>query len=245
METTLNQSIGKDGADSTANAWQRKTGWWIIGGFVVLYGGLSVLLLLLGIEETQPFWFSVGALLTNLIACLASIFIVGPFLQTIKRSDLGFRKFKIRWVFFAVGLGLVVIIVRGLMGVVLLQLFPALNFGADELQNILVNNMSGTSQILVMLLLSSVIVPIGEELFFRGFIHKWIRQRLGMWAGILLSSLIFAGFHLVPLQVIMVLPLGIVLAWVYEKSGSIVPAIILHVFNNLVAMAAAFIAMSL
>lgn len=245
METTLNQTIGKDGADSTANTWQRKTGWWIIGGFVVLYGGLSILLLLLGIEETQPFWFSVGALLTNLIACLASIFIVGPFLQTIKRSDLGFRKFKIRWVFFAVGLGLVVIIVRGLMGAVLLQLFPALNFGADELQNILVNNMSGTSQILVMLLLSSVIVPIGEELFFRGFIHKWIRQRLGMWAGVLLSSLIFAGFHLVPLQVIMVLPLGIVLAWVYEKSGSIVPAIILHVFNNLVAMGAAFIAMSL
>jgi len=78
--------------------------------------------------------------------------------------------------------------------------------------------------------------PICEEVVFRGFLHQALRKRLKILPGILLSSAIFSFAHLNPLAFIPILLVGIVLAYVFERTHSLVPCIAIHVLNNGVAL---------
>jgi membrane protease YdiL (CAAX protease family) len=86
-----------------------------------------------------------------------------------------------------------------------------------------------------------VAAPIAEETFFRGFLFGGMRSKLSFpWAA-LVSALIFGAFHYTGTGSLTVLPqlmaLGLVLAWLYERSGSIYPTIAVHMLNNAIAFA--------
>jgi uncharacterized protein len=78
--------------------------------------------------------------------------------------------------------------------------------------------------------------PIAEEIFFRGFLFGGLRRSLPFIGAALVSAAIFGAFHYTGPHSLTVLPqlaaLGVVLAWVYERSGSIYPTIAIHVLNN-------------
>ena len=77
------------------------------------------------------------------------------------------------------------------------------------------------------------IVPFAEELFFRGLVYGWLRQRLSVWWAAAISGLGFAVLHGVWWLIPALLLLGVVLALVYERSGSIWAAAITHgLFNS-------------
>jgi len=90
----------------------------------------------------------------------------------------------------------------------------------------------------VQILLIVIAAPISEETCFRGFLFGGLRERLPRLAAALISGLIFGGLH-VTTGVSAVPPLiafGFILALLYEKTGSIVPGILLHMLNNSVAL---------
>ncbi|MGX1194560.1 CPBP family intramembrane glutamic endopeptidase [Metabacillus sp. SLBN-84] len=93
------------------------------------------------------------------------------------------------------------------------------------------------SAILLALVSAAVISPLYEEIFYRGFLYRWLRTRLGVGAGILLSSLIFTAAHY---PVTNAMPInfldGIVFAWAYEKTHSIWPAVIIHGVVNAITV---------
>ena len=93
--------------------------------------------------------------------------------------------------------------------------------------------------VLVPLLASIVAAPVAEEIFFRGFLFGGLRRGLPFVAAALVSAVIFGAFHYTGPHSLTVLPqlafLGLVLAWIYERSGSIYPTIALHVLNNALA----------
>jgi uncharacterized protein len=86
-----------------------------------------------------------------------------------------------------------------------------------------------------------VAAPFAEEVFFRGFIFGGLRRRLSFPAAALLSGAIFGLFHFTGPGSIGVVPqlalLGFALAWLYEETGSIYPAIAVHAVNNALAFA--------
>ena len=87
-------------------------------------------------------------------------------------------------------------------------------------------------------LLIVVAAPISEELCFRGMLFGGLRTRLPRLAAALISAVIFGGLHATT-GVSAIPPLivfGFVLALLYEKTGSIVPGILLHMLNNSVAL---------
>ena len=80
---------------------------------------------------------------------------------------------------------------------------------------------------------TGAIVPFAEELFFRGFVYGWLRQRMSIWPAALVSGLGFAVLHGVWWLIPALLLLGVILALVYERSGSIWAAVITHgLFNS-------------
>ena len=92
----------------------------------------------------------------------------------------------------------------------------------------------------VQFLLIVVAAPISEEICFRGFLFGGLRERMPRYAAALLSAAIFGALHALT-GISAVPPLvafGFVMALLYEKTGSIVPGIILHMLNNSVALLA-------
>lgn len=96
----------------------------------------------------------------------------------------------------------------------------------------------GFGAIPVQVLLIVVAAPISEEVCFRGMLFGGLRERLPRLAAALISGAIFGGLHALT-GVSAVPPLiafGLILALLYEKTGSIVPGILLHMLNNSAAL---------
>ena len=90
----------------------------------------------------------------------------------------------------------------------------------------------------IQILLIAIAAPISEEVCFRGMLFGGLRERLPCWAAALISGAIFGALHATT-GISAVPPLiafGFILALLYEKTGSIVPGILLHMLNNSVAL---------
>jgi membrane protease YdiL (CAAX protease family) len=91
-----------------------------------------------------------------------------------------------------------------------------------------------TVGIVLFVLLAVIIAPLFEEIFFRGFLFRAFASSWGWVAGAAVSSAVFGIAHL---QLDVFLPLfalGLMLAWVYQRTGSLWTSISLHaLFNGL------------
>ena len=91
-------------------------------------------------------------------------------------------------------------------------------------------------QAMVQLLGLGVLVPLAEELIFRGLIYTRIRKRIPAGAAIFFSALLFALFHGNVIQMIFAFPLALILAWLYERSGWFACPLAFHMGANLTAI---------
>ncbi|HEY2054566.1 MAG TPA: CPBP family glutamic-type intramembrane protease [Solirubrobacterales bacterium] len=90
----------------------------------------------------------------------------------------------------------------------------------------------------VQVLLIVIAAPIAEETCFRGMLFGGLREKLPRLVAALITGLIFGGLHALT-GVTAVPPLivfGFLLALLYERTGSIVPGILLHMINNSIAL---------
>lgn len=172
--------------------------------------------------------------LTNLIgmsvAGIGSIWLVMIVWRKRTWSDLGFKLLSSRWLWSSVWLAIALILVRILIGTLLAVLYPSLAEGMEEVLFSADNNLLTN---LILLILIGIVIPIWEELFFRGFLYKWSRNRLGMWAAISLNALLFGIVHMIPLQMLLAAMMAFALAWIYERSNSLWAPILMHMINNL------------
>ena len=90
----------------------------------------------------------------------------------------------------------------------------------------------GTKLLFILTALVTIIGPIAEELFFRGFAYPVFRKKIGVRNAILVVSFIFAMLHMNIVSFFPILALGILLAYLYEKTGSIIPSIAVHIIHN-------------
>jgi membrane protease YdiL (CAAX protease family) len=101
----------------------------------------------------------------------------------------------------------------------------------------------GESGFLVPLALLIGATPaLCEELLFRGYVQTRLTGRLGALWGILLSSLLFAAFHMDGVHIVAVFPLGCYLGLIAWRSGSLLPAMLAHFVNNAVSVVAVVLA---
>jgi membrane protease YdiL (CAAX protease family) len=90
----------------------------------------------------------------------------------------------------------------------------------------------------VQVLLIVIAAPISEEVCFRGLLFGGLRTRLPRIAAALIGGLVFGALHATT-GLSAVPPLiffGFVLSLLYERTGSVVPGILLHMLNNSVAL---------
>ncbi|MDV8001133.1 CPBP family intramembrane glutamic endopeptidase [Rhodococcus sp. IEGM 1408] len=88
------------------------------------------------------------------------------------------------------------------------------------------------------LLAVAVIVPVAEEVIFRGIVLPALRARLTAVPGIAVAGAVFAAVHLLPPALPYLLVVGISLGIMAQWYRSIVPGIVLHGVNNAVVFGA-------
>lgn len=76
---------------------------------------------------------------------------------------------------------------------------------------------------------------VAEELFFRGYMQTRLEQRWHPVVASVATSLCFALVHFDPWHSAFALLVGLHLAWVARRTGSILPTITAHVLNNTVS----------
>ncbi len=77
-----------------------------------------------------------------------------------------------------------------------------------------------------------VVAPLAEELFFRGLVLRGYLGRYSVTAAVWTSALLFAVFHLNPWQGVIALPVGVLYAWLFLRTGSLLPGIVGHATVN-------------
>lgn len=99
----------------------------------------------------------------------------------------------------------------------------------------------GGTAIFAFVIVVALVAPIGEELFFRGFIFGSLRTKFGTFGAAALSSVFFGILHwdfATTDRLLAVVPLtlfGFALCALYAHTRSLYPAIALHALNNALA----------
>ena len=89
--------------------------------------------------------------------------------------------------------------------------------------------------LVLTLLTAGVIAALAEELVYRGVIFGCLRQRLGIRLALPLSAAVFAVVH-PPAAMPFAFAAGLLLAWLYHRSRSLWPGIVVHGLNNITTM---------
>ncbi|MDE2679969.1 MAG: type II CAAX endopeptidase family protein [Verrucomicrobiota bacterium] len=77
-----------------------------------------------------------------------------------------------------------------------------------------------------------IMAPIAEELLFRGILYNTIKHTGYPIAGMIISAALFALVHGSLALMLPLFVMGFALAWVYEKSGSIIAPMMMHATFN-------------
>ena len=188
---------------------------------------------------------SQGSLSLTLLVYALNVFFFagGAFLLAVRPGKLTWAELGIApprwrwlWLLLAVGLTLVLLPVRGLIGLIVQQLLGGGLEGMQSRLDLLMGSELSWARFFVTLVGAGLLAPVAEELFFRGLFYTALRQRLGIAAAATVSSLVFAIGHIDALGVVAAsFIMGIALALAYEYTRSLWVAIAIHAFNNCLA----------
>ena len=123
-------------------------------------------------------------------------------------------------------------------------LAPLIHPEQDDVTKELGTNDSSALSIAVTAVLVVVGAALSEELLFRGVIFGGLRRSMSLLPAAVISSLLWALLHLTAANIAVVGVLvifGLVLAWLYERTGSLWAPICAHAINNAIAVLGLFL----
>jgi hypothetical protein len=227
-------------------------GWRDVGLVAALtLGGAIVLMLILSTlfgadpEATDPGLASPTSYLAT--ASIYGIMLLGIYGTAARRAGwqmLGMRTPSWRAMFVTMPLLLVLALAGMIMINLAIMWLRGEPFDNPQVEALTGGNPLSTGQLLVLAVLVAGIVPLAEELFFRGMIYPLLRHRWGTVVAIVVSAALFAVVHLnlagEGVEIVLLMPalffMGLVLGQLREWSRSVVPCIALHAIWNGIAL---------
>lgn len=92
----------------------------------------------------------------------------------------------------------------------------------------------------MQLLCLGILTPVAEELVFRGLMYRRMREDTGFVAAMVYTAVVFGVFHGNVVQMLYGFIMGLMLAYVYEKYGSVAAPIMAHITVNIVSVLATY-----
>ncbi len=180
-----------------------------------------------------PAWVAPAFAFVQSIIFIGAALLVANYYRPLRAQEFGLRR-PISWP-KALGWGLLCWILFYAV-VMLMSLFLGGVGQKDVPQEM------GAGQGILLSLLSWTVVcllaPLVEEFFFRGFFFKALENWRGVWPAALLTGIVFGLMHGANSSLGALVPLaffGVLLCFLYFKTGSLYPCVMLHCANNSVA----------
>jgi membrane protease YdiL (CAAX protease family) len=227
----------------------------LLGIQIVLSVVFSTPLALLGLTVTTP----VGFVLASAALFLGYIVVVWLFgfrTSALSWGDLGYRERpSASRLLGDIGTGLLATL---LLWPITTTLLVILSLLLDTSTAEIVPAPTSLLDVLLLILGAAILVPVGEELLFRGYsVTAWLKD-LGPRTALIRSTVFFAFAHVVNIQaetfeaglrqavltMVVIAPVGLVLGWLFVRRG-IVASIAGHITFNLIAVVLLTLAQSL
>ena len=142
-----------------------------------------------------------------------------------------------------------VVIALGMLGFVTLYIIVADKIAAylESLKDAMaeyresVDRFSDTPQIVVpawdsilYVIALCFVVPVSEEMTFRGVVFGQLRREFGPWVSVLISAVLFGIMHGISVHIGYAIVCGIIIAACYHLTDSIIAPILLHAIFNII-----------
>ena len=144
------------------------------------------------------------------------------------KDRINIKRIPIKEYFNIIILGIGITILLLFLSSILTKLIPSYN----EVANQLATSRGSALQLIITIAL----IPIYEEIFYRGIIFEYLRKNFNIIVAIVVQALVFGVMHLNLVQGIYTFILGIVLALIYMYSESILGNITVHIIFNLLGI---------
>ena len=99
-----------------------------------------------------------------------------------------------------------------------------------------IQNLMATTPLATIIAASLIAAPLGEESLLRGFVYPMLRKHLSAPFTIAITACLFALLHGNLVQIVLTLPLGIVLGYLYERTHDLRLCIGVHMLFNVMTV---------
>lgn len=223
-------------------------------GNILMYGGIYLFInivitiifmigtVILNLDKLEnPEFIQEAALahtqLVLIISGIVSIGIYALILMAKKKNIIKYCNFS-----FPGGINIVVLIFGAIslttLSTIIMDLTDFYKYFPDTMK--MIGELVTEGNFITSLLTVGILVPIIEEILFRGLIFNELRKNINIWAAIILQALIFGVFHMNLLQGFVTFFIGIVMGLVYVWVKSIWAPIIIHMVNNSISVIASY-----
>jgi len=220
--------------------WTGRDAWWGMGMGLLVWAaiifGTIFVALVFDVDES---------IFLSLLLGLGEIFLLIPIWWfTVRKyrvswGSLGFRSFRGSAIGIGCGMLFVAYIFTVIYALVIVNVL-GWDMGTDVKE--ITEDVSSPGLVTFALVLGAVVVaPFVEEMFFRGFIFAGLRERYGWKIGALTSAGLFTIVHLNPIAIPTLFMLGFAFAFLYHRSNSLWPSILMHAIWNGVVVGASFV----
>ena len=162
----------------------------------------------------------------------AAFLLVGGILTSLRGGPWGLSRGR-RWVVIGTGVGMG--FAAFIAGTALAHVQQTLGVPVHESD--MVQQLIGNANLVALLPWFVLIIPISEEVFFRGYLFRHFSLRLGLPAGYILSALLFAFVHFNPSGFLVYAAVGALFAYAYQRTGNLMASMLAHCTYNGIVMA--------
>ena len=194
---------------------------WGVLSPLVLYYAVTYVVLIFFLEQYQNHPTEIGA--------LAAVLTV-PLLYRMFKKDGGFPEKKAPFKKYGLIVGISIALTVALNNILLLLNVAQYSEAYQETAETLYS-----PSFLMQLLCLGIAYPVLEELMFRGIVYRRMKANSSANKAIFISALFFGLYHGNLVQMIYGTVAGLMLAYVYEKYGSMKAPILAHMSMNLAA----------
>lgn len=203
----------------------------LVGG-----GGFVIASLIAGrFVERGSLTVSVLAYGVNILFFAGSVLLIGVARGKLSLREMGFipPRISASWFVGAILLSLALLPLRGIIGVIAQYLSGGTLAGMQNRLDIIAPESFTWIGFLVTLIGAGILVPIAEEMYFRGALFTWFRARFNFPLAMLASSFLFGLAHIDTAAVVASsFVFGLVAAYMFERQKTLWVPILMHITSN-------------
>ncbi len=185
-----------------------------------------------------------SSLLDAISVILIIYFIVGQYKNKLKSVGINFKNFTANVLYGVIGY-LAAIPVLFFVLILTAIIIKLANYTPKE-QVVVAMFMRQTNPAFLIYtsIFAAIAGPIAEELFFRGFMYSAVKKYIGIFWATMITASIFAFLHGHVVGFLPIMVLGILLAYLYERTGTLVSSVTVHMLHNFSMVLLVFLAKS-